>query len=246
MAYDTLIQNLWPVGLTLQAILTAILFRKRVWKIFPFFTASATCSFVTTLILFFLRHSPKAYFYVYWPCEALSLMFDLAVVYEVFRHLLGAYEVLRRMAWRALQYALAAFVLLGVVVLATSTSSERWKIMGAMLYAVEEAVRVIQLGVVIFLFGFSRVFRLHWRHAVFGIAVGLGLLSSADIFVSASWLHQLPLGLLSIVRMLAFDFALITWGAYMLMREDLSITSTLPPVPELERWDSLLSRIIYQ
>jgi len=46
--------------------------------------------------------------------------------------------------------------------------------------------------------------------------------------------------------MLSFDAALITWGAYMLMQEDLSITSTLPPVPELERVEQPADQDIYQ
>jgi hypothetical protein len=248
MTYDILIQNLWPVGLTLQAMLTGILLWKRSWSTFPFFTAYSICSFVSTLVLFLLRHSPVAYFYAYWPAEMLCVAFDLAVLYEVFRQLFGAYRALRRMAWIALQCALAVLVLIGVTVLASSTPSQRWKLMGAALLAIEGALRMIQLGIVIFLFVFSRIFRLHWRQPVFGIALGLGIFAFAEVFVTASWLgfQAFPIGLRSIVQMLAFDAALATWGAYMFVREHVPITSTLPSQPELEQLNSLLTRIIYQ
>lgn len=248
MAHDTLIRNLWPVGLALQAALTGILLRKKAWTAFPFFTTYAVCSFVSTLIMFLLRGHPWPYFYAYWPCEALSVVLNLGVLYEVFRDLFGAYRALRRTAWNALQCAVAVLFLIATVVLATNASSARWKVMGTALFDVEEAVRIIQLGVVIFLFVFSRIFLLHWRQPVFGIALGLGIFASAEVFATSAWLgaHALSLGLLSIVRILAFDGALITWGTYMLMREDLSITSTLPPRPELEKLNTLLARRIYQ
>jgi hypothetical protein len=248
MAYEALIRNLWPIGLGLQAVLTVVMLRKKAWATFPFFTASTVCSFVTTLVLFLLRHSPKTYFYFFWPSEALSVVFDLCVLYEVFRHLFGAYGALRHTAAKALQCVLGVLLLIALAVLATHASSERWKVMGTMLFGLQEAVRTVQLGVVVFLFILSRIFLVHWRQPVFGIAFGLGIFAAGEIFATSSWLgaQALPLGLLSIVRMLSFDAALITWGAYMLMREDLSITSTLPPVPELERWNNLLARITYQ
>jgi len=246
--YDTLIRDLWPIGLALQAALTLILFRKRAWATFPFFAAYSSCSLATTLILFLLRHHPRAYFYAYWPSESLSVVLNLGVMYEVFRQLFGAYRALRRMAWTALQCALAVFVLIGVAVFATNGASERWHVMGATLFGIEEAIRIIQLGVVVFLFIFSRLFLLHWRQPVFGIALGMGIFASAEIFITGSWLRVqgVPLGLLSLVQMLAFDAALITWGAYMLLREDFSATAALPPRTELERLNSLLSRSIYQ
>jgi len=48
--------------------------------------------------------------------------------------------------------------------------------MGMMLFGLQEAVRTVQLGVVVFLFIFSRIFLLHWRQPVFGVAFGLGIL----------------------------------------------------------------------
>ena len=249
MQYEKLIHNLWPVGLALQGVLTAILIRKRAWISFPFFTIYSIFEFLTAFVLFVMRNHPQAYFYIYWPSEAFGLVLNIAVMYEVFRQLFGPYRALRRMAWRTLQGAVLVLVVMAVALLATSAASERWHIIGSTLFGVQESVRMIQLGIVTVLFLFSGLFRLHWRQAVFGIALGIGIFAAAEVVTSAAWTRvaDSKVGLLSVVRMLAFDAGLVIWGAYMLIKEDLTCAALQLPEPgELDRLDKMLAKAIYQ
>jgi hypothetical protein len=170
-------------------------------------------------------------------------------MYEVFRHLFSPYPALTRMAWRTLQGILIVLVVLAVIILLTTASSERWRVIGAALFTTEESVRFIELGIVGFLFIFSRTFQLHWRQPVFGIVLGFGIFASAEVIATAGWVRvqDSQIGLLSIVRMIAFDVGVIIWGTYMLGRETIPRpVSGLPTRPELERLERALTRIIYQ
>jgi hypothetical protein len=247
--YEGLIRNLWSAGLLLLSILVGILVCKKTWRTFPLFTTYCISTLVTNLGMFMLRDSPKAYFYTYWPSEALSIGLNLAVMYEVFRQLFSPYPALTRMAWRTLRASLFVLLALALIILLTTASSERWKVIGAALFTTEEAMRVVELGIVGFLFIFSRTFQLHWRQPVFGIVLGFGVFASAEVIATAGWVHvqDSQIGLLSVVRMCAFDVAVIIWGTYMLVRETVRMsTAPVPTRPELERMERALRRIIYQ
>ena len=81
---------LWAAGLFGHvALLLVLLVRKRA-RDFPVFTSFAAFSVFTTVLLFFvLRHGSKhAYFLAYWITGFADYAFQLALIYEVARHVL--------------------------------------------------------------------------------------------------------------------------------------------------------------
>jgi len=249
MPYETLIHGLWPIGLVLQGLLAGVLLSKKAWQKFPFFTSYSLVSFVTTVALFGLRNSPKAYFYTYWPFEALGILLELAIVYEVFRYLFTPYPALRRIALNTFQGVILVLLIVALAVFYKNTATDKWHVLATALFIIEESARILELGFLIFLFIFSRAFHLYWKQAVFGMALGLGVFVSVELLVVSihAQFDTSTLGLLSLLRMLSFNAGLVIWITYMLVPDVSAVhTGDSPTQGELERWDQTLRRFIYQ
>ena len=249
MSYENLIHGLWPIGLVLQGLLAAVLLSKKAWQKFPFFTSYSLVSFVTTVALFGLRNSPKAYFYTYWPSEALGILLELAIVYEVFRYLFSPYPALRRIALNTFQGVILVLLIVALAVFYKNTATDKWHVLATALFIIEESTRILELGFLIFLFVFSRAFHLSWKQAVFGMALGLGVFVSVELLVVSihAQFNTSTVGLLSLLRMLSFNAGLVIWITYMLAPDASAVhTGDSPTQRELEQWDQTLRRFIYQ
>src|SRR5262249_10131627 len=151
-------------------LLVLIMMVKKLWGKFPFFFAYMTSSFVSSAGMYFLRRLPIAYFYVYWVCEAIGLLLGLAVIYEVFRKLLQPYAALHKLAANVLLLTVALLIASSCFVAYLQPTADRSPL-AAGIFVGEEATRIIEIGLLMFLFIFSTAFGLHWRQQAFGIAV---------------------------------------------------------------------------
>src|SRR5258708_9818408 len=227
MSYENLIHDLWPIGLVLQGLLAAVLLSKKAWQKFPFFTSYSLVSFVTTVALFGLRNSPKAYFYTYWPSEALGILLESAIVYEVFRYLFSPYPALRRIALNTFQGVILVLLIVALAVFYKNTATDKLQALATTLFIIEESTRILELGLLICLFVFSRAFHLYWKQAVFGMALGLGVFVSVELLVVSihAQFHTSTLGLLTLLRMLSFNVALAIRLYYILVRDAASVAT---------------------
>src|SRR5215467_13228502 len=110
----------WFAALLLQAILAGVLLFKKMWERFPFFGTYAATSLLSTLALYslYLASVPAAvYSRIYWLFEAVGLFLGLAVVWEIFRHLLDPYPALKRLATQIFRGAFVFLILLGCIVI---------------------------------------------------------------------------------------------------------------------------------
>lgn len=228
-------------------MLVLILLVKKLWNRFPVFLAYSVFCFATAAGLYAIRGLPFAYFYAYWMCEGLGLLLGLGVIYEVFKKLLHPYAALHRMA--AIVFQLAAVLLIGssCVVAYVQPSAERSSFMAGILVA-EEATRIIEIGLLVFLFIFARVFGLHWRQQLFGIALGLGLFVAVELIVVAVRAHLgiAAAEIFSAVRMMAFNLSLLIWIGYLLAPERVTSPAEMPKRAQLEQWNRAIMELINQ
>ncbi len=112
----------------------------------------------------------------------------------------------------------------------------------------EEAARVVEVGLLVFLFAFSRAFGLHWRQSIFGIALGLGAFTSVDLAAVAMHTHigQAAYLALSLARVIAFNVSLLIWMGYILAPERITSTTELPQRAQLEQWNQAMMELIHQ
>jgi len=245
MSLRSLILDIWQFSNALQVLLVAMLLIKKTWQRFPVFTAYACFNLFEAGITYALSGNGMLYFYSYWICEGIATILGFAVVYEVFRSLFAHHEALRKMANFMFPCALAFLVLLGLIVIAFQPPAKQSHL-SAMVMLVAEAGRIIEVGLLIFLFLFSTAFGLHWKTPVFGIALGLGLFVTVDLIsVTLRWHFGNGVSnVLNLARGIAFCLSVLMWAAYLFAPERVTSTDQVPERGQLEQWNQAVLELI--
>jgi hypothetical protein len=217
---ERILIGIWLAGICLQILLAVVLIARRVWIKFPVFCAYFLVNFVLGDLLFLIyaapERRPQLYFYCYWGSQGLVLLLGLGVIFEILWRLLTPYPSLKKTVASACVLTVGALAVFDLIVLRSPHSAAALSANGPFLRA-EEAIRVLQAGLVVFLYFFAGFFRLHWRQAEFGIALGMGVFSALQLIAVALAAHMgenvsSATGLLS---MLAFDTAVLVWWRYL-------------------------------
>ena len=244
----------WLAAILVQGILVGILCAKRMWRRFPLFFSYIVTGFLFSvalyiiyLLAFRLRFLRLIYPNVYWVNEGLAVLLGIAVVYEIFKHLFSPYPGLRKLATQVFQVSIALLVLLGCIVAYAQPLGERNHIQAALML-VEQASRILEIGLLLFLFLFASAFGLHWRQYAFGIALGLGIFVAVEL-VGITMRVQFGVTANSIfntVRMIAFNLSLVIWTTYLLAPELATSPAEMPKRAQLEQWNNAIMELIYQ
>ncbi|HLJ86382.1 MAG TPA: hypothetical protein VKZ53_06140 [Candidatus Angelobacter sp.] len=240
---------IWSLQILLKAALVVVLVSKKMWRKFPVFMAYATFNLIFGILLYVLPARGHVYYYAYCLEMGASLILGFGVTYEVFRYLLSPYAALRQLASSVFKWAAIVLVLLALVVLYVQYSlGQNTKHFQAFL-VVEEVSRIVEVGLLMFLFAFAGVFGLHWRQYVFGIALGLGIFTAvelAGVAIRAYFGDALGYGV-AVLSMIAFNFSLLIWMGY-LMAPELSAgrPEEAPHRGQLEQWNQAVMELIYQ
>ncbi|MGC2744652.1 MAG: hypothetical protein WA672_15865 [Candidatus Angelobacter sp.] len=244
MTLTHLIRDLGLAGLTLQGLLSFALFAKGSWRRFPFFSAYVGLSFVVGVVGYSLQKSPNAYFYAYWLGEALGIALGLLIVYEIFRHLFTVHGALLRLATVTFKIAFGVLLIAGLIVFFQSPSHT--SSLAKAILAVEQATRIIEVGLLMILFICSAAFGLHWKQAEFGIALGLGFFATLELM--AVTLHHLVglhgAELLNVMRIAALVCSLFIWLGYLLAPERAAASVEMPKQAQLEQWNQAVMELI--
>lgn len=245
MTLPYMIRDLGLVGLTLQGLLTVVLLAKRSWLRFPFFSAYVCSGFAFGVAGYTLQTSRVTYFYTYWMGEALGIAFGLLVVYEIFRHIFSVHAALQRLATITFRIAIAILLAAGLVVYLTQPPSQTSSL-GVAVQAVEQAVRIIEVGLLMILFICSAAFGLHWKQAEFGIALGLGFFATLELLTVTlrPMVGQSGAVLMNVMRIAAFDCSLLIWLGYLLSPPERAKTTVDVPKAQLEQWNQAVMELI--
>ena len=233
---------LWIAHPTLQVGIAAIMVQRGLHRKFKFFFGYLLIQLITFGLVFpaFWRSS-SAVFYLYWGCDALSVAFGFAVIHEVFVDVFRSFHTLRDLGtvlfkWAALVMLLVA----GVVSLSTNASN-----MAPWIEAIvtsQRCVRVIQVGMVLFLLFFASYVGISRRQHSFGIALGFGSFAVVELVLIASWVgRHLADPWMSIVNMAGYNASLLVWLGYVVAKSPARDVSTVLLQPQ--RWEQSLSDI---
>jgi hypothetical protein len=240
----------WFAAVLVQAMLAAVLFAKKLWRRFPFFVSYATANFLLGIALYavYVSRLPRiVYFDVYWLSEGIGLFLGLAVVSEIFKNLLTPYPALRRLAAQIFRGATVFLVLLGCVLIYAQPVGEQSRIQAAF-FLVEQVGRILEVGLLVFLFVFASVFGLHWRQYLFGIALGLGIFVTVEL-VAVTLRTQFGFhanSIFSMIRAISFNLSMFIWISYLLAPELAVSPSEVPKRAQLEQWNKAIMELIYQ
>ena len=246
MSLQSTIHSLWYVQIAIQVILSSVVLGNRAWRELPGFSAYILFATSASLGKYAISHSHTglAYFYAYWICEAVAIVLGMVVVREIFMKLFTPHLALRKLAALIFRVAITILVACGIVVVYLQARGGP-DITNSVMIG-EEATRIVEVGLIMFLFLSSSAFGLHWRQNVFGIALGLGIFTSVELVMLAIRLHLGPTvePQCSLARLVAFSLSLLVWLGYLLAPERATSSVEIPKRAQLEQWNQAVMELI--
>jgi len=244
MSLPAITQEAMIGSIILQVLLAAVVLTKRTWRSYPAFSAYVFFSVFEAAFITVLRRRGFGYFYPFWVCEAIGIVLGLAVVREVFTNLFSPHPALRKLATVTFRVAVVALIVLACAVFYVESGNARGIARGIML--AEEAARIVELGVIMFLFLSSSAFGLHWRQNEFGIALGLGTCAAVELFnvTLISHVSKEAAQAFSLLRSLSFNLSLLIWLGYLLVPERATSSAEIPRQDQLEQWNEAVMELI--
>ncbi len=247
MRFDLATSVVWALQTVLKLLVIVLMLRRSLHREYRLFFLYLVYKVSLTSALLVLRRSYTAYFVTYWAGEALEVVLAFAVIYEIFALVLRPYPGIRRIA--ATLSAWVAVLLVGIAaVLAMLPHANEQQVISLLLTG-QRTMAVLQLGLLLFLFLFAASLGLTWRHHLFGIAMGFGLLGVATLGASAIRAAVGPgaVPLFHWVAIGSYLSALFVWAGYFLTTEPSVLASTtLPRETNLQRWNEALMRVLQQ
>jgi hypothetical protein len=241
---------LWVSPHALLGIVAAIMCKRRLYRVFPCFFAYVLFEIAEFLLLFALRSVPSVtgeqYAYGYSATLLLSIALRFGVIDEVSKDLFRESPFLKAAARRSLQCVQGLLLVTAglLAVYAPGDNSVRFVAVSV----VSRGAAMVQCGVLLSLLLFSHFLGLSWRRPAFGIALGLGALTSVDIAAYAvraefaeAWVPYLNLLITG-----TYLLCVLTWVRYLLAPELEPVSLTVVPDEEVETWNRELQQWLRQ
>src|ERR1700685_1390572 len=233
---------LWFAHPVLQTAIAVAMLRRGQQRPFKYFFAYIVTQIMTFAVVFpTYRYYYSAIFYVSWISTAISVALGFKVIHEAFLDAFRPFHTLRDLGTVLFKWAGLVMLLVAGVVSVSTNSSDTAPWMQAILTA-QRCVRIIQVGMVLFLIFFARYLGVSRRQYSFGIALGFGCFAMVELSLVASWvgdhLNNLSMGL---VNMAAYNCALLVWLTYTLAESPVreAPVNLLRP----QRWEQSLTDI---
>jgi len=232
----------------LQCFIGVVLFRRKMFRRFPAFTAYTVAQVVTEVILLgelFSGISSLKYAYTFYPLQFLAIALAFAVIYEIFRMVLEPYDALRRV-WRFLFLAGALiFITIGVLWVLYGSGPQSDRLTQSM-YLSLRSLRVVQVGLLLLLFTISGSLGLTWRAYSFGLALGYGTYAIVDLVLTAMRLHygDEVWKLYSVLTSLAYSVTIVIWAVYILQPQELAQPVRVIPYNDIAKWNEKLEELL--
>ena len=235
--------GLWIMHPLLQMGIAAFMLRRGLLKQFKFFFAYILTQIVGFAILFpaFVWRSYAAVFYLYWASNAISVTCGFLVIHEVFVDIFKFFHTLRDLGSVLFKWAGLVMLLVAAVVSVSANSPHMSPWIQAIITS-QRCVRIIQVGMVMFLLFFAQYVGVSRKQHSFGIALGFGTFAMIELILICSWVgNHLGDPWMSIINMTAYNASLTMWLTYVAVKRptrDVS-RSLLQP----QRWEQSLSDI---
>jgi len=237
-----LLYALWIAHPIMQTVIAVLMLRRGQHRQFKYFFAYVVTQILTFAVVFpTYLYNHSACFYLSWFTTAVSVVLGFKVIHEAFLDVFRPFHTLRDMGTVLFQWAGLVMLLVAGVVSVSTRSSDTLPWVQAIMTA-QRCVRIVQVGMVLFLLFFARYLGVSRRQHSFGIALGFGAFAFVELSLiaySAGYhVTEIAVGL---ANMIAYNCALIIWLSYTLMKSPArEATSTLL---RPQRWEQGLSDI---
>jgi hypothetical protein len=241
---------LWIVPHVLQVIILVVMIRRKLYRQFPIFLLYTGFELSQFGVLFVLERSRSLsadeYYNVFSLGVAISAALRFGVIYQIFIRVFRNYTALSELGRVLFRWATVVLLLVAVALAAATQGSGAAGSL-AVLSILDRTVSILQCGLLMFLFLFSRYFALSWRNYAFGIALGFGIFASVELVTSAirSQVGLSGADLLDTLVMATYHCCVLIWVFYLVVPErSLSYAPKKLPEHDLEVWNQELQRLL--
>lgn len=234
---------LWLMHPFLEMGIIGLMLQRRLLRNFRFFFAYILTQVVTFAVVFpaYVWRGYDFLFQLYWCCNAIGVIFGFLVIHEIFVDVFRMFHTLRDLGTVLFKWAGLVMLLVAAVVSVSTNSSELAPLMQAIV-TLQRCVRMIQVGMVMFLLFFSQYVGVSRRQHSFGIALGFGSFAVIELILISSWVgSHLDGPWMSIVNMMAYNSSLLLWLGYVAVKRPARDSSR--PLLQPQRWEQSLSDI---
>lgn len=234
---------LWLAHPVLEMGIIAFMLQRRLLRNFRFFFAYILTQIVTFAVVFpaYVWRGYASLFLLYWCCNAISVIFGFFVIHEIFVDVFRMFHTLRDLGTVLFKWAGLVMLLVAAVVSVSTNPADLTPIMQAIV-TLQRCVRMIQVGMVLFLLFFSQYVGVSRRQHSFGIALGFGTFAVIELILISSWVgSHLDGPWMSIVNMMAYNSSLVLWLGYVAVKRPARDSSQTLLRPQ--RWEQSLSDI---
>jgi hypothetical protein len=235
---------LWCAQPILQSVAVAILWRRKLNKQFPAFFLFLVAQVVNYSILFPLWLAGpdsqyfRVYFWLFWLGEAVNAFLGFKVIHEIFIDVFRPYHTLKDLGTLLFKWAGVVMLLVSVIV-AFSNSYDQYPLVHAVT-TLQRSVRVVQLGLILFMLLFSSFLGVSRKQISFGISLGFGFFAGVELMLMAlNSGGYVKSDNLNLINMIAYNSAIVVWLGYSLSRT--AVREVATNHLQTQRWEEGLS-----
>jgi hypothetical protein len=191
----------------------------------------------------------------YWRLNALLIagsgFFRFGVIYELYSHVSKNYPSLENFCKFLFRGLSTILLFISVSLIALVWPGRMHELTRFVTYVLDRGVNILQVGLILGLFGIAKFFSLSWRKHVFGITLGFGFYLSVQLIATAVQTQWGFVHFFDYVTMAAYHVSVLIWLYYMLIREeatDQTLGPKLQAMPEhadIAAWNSELERLLH-
>jgi hypothetical protein len=253
-AHSLLWHYLWLAPQVLQAALAMVLWRRGLHRQFPAFFAYLVFEATEAITLYGMDILPAVSGTTWWLTFCVGLILEglvrLAVMGELFFHVLRSRPAIAKVGGRLITGAGAVLVLLATVAAAYAPVDSHQFALGYRAHILQQTLYMIECGLILFLFLFTASFKLTWDRASLGIGLGRGISSSVHLAtwaVMANGALTERRYLLDFLNMATYHACVLMWFYFLLVPEKSATTSAVSlPENNLDIWNRELERLLQQ
>jgi hypothetical protein len=223
-AHSFLWHYLWVAPNVLLLVLSFLIWKRGLYQRFPVFFAFAGFSAVGQLAIYAADIAPSVSAENFWRVDWATVLIQgplkFVLIGWVFAQIFGSYTSVVRLGRFLICTVGILLVLTAAVAAAYAPEDSRFGIISGA-HLLDQTIYLIESGLLVFIFSFSRYFRLRPARPVFGIALGLAISSCVHL---ATWGIAANGGLpasrrvvLGFVDMATYHVCVLIWYYYLLV-----------------------------
>jgi hypothetical protein len=222
-----------PIALCLEAWLSVLLYRHRVYKRSPVFFSYIVISVPVSLVRVLTVNHYQVYYVVYWVSELLLILLSLAALNQVFWYTYRGFDAIW---WLRPLYYGAILVALGVTIRMAIVSPPviNHPLVSFMLDA-EITANMVRAGIVALFAALVKPMVVRFQRYPFGIVLGFGVASVGPSigYFAFSAFGTKTAGFNNIMISVSYIVALVIWLRIFSL-PDTTLTKWEPPIPPEE------------